>query len=142
MIQNDTLSINHQGKPVARGPNLMRRRNMIRTIGFRPEGRNPNYCQSLRRLQLEHAKLFSAFTRQSLNFQCTTFHILKNNVVSPVIVVPRWFPVPHSTFTYKISRNICIFAILHTVAILCTVVYFHAKYIEHCNTDQGEIHSH
>jgi hypothetical protein len=38
MIQNDTLSINHQGKPVARGQNLMkrRRRNMIKTIGFRP----------------------------------------------------------------------------------------------------------
>jgi hypothetical protein len=43
MIQNDTLSINHQGKPVAGGQNLMkRRRNMIKTIGFRPEGRNPN----------------------------------------------------------------------------------------------------
>jgi hypothetical protein len=52
MIQNDTLSINQYGKPVQVLQKLMKIiENMIRTIGFRPEGRNPNYLAVFRFLQ-------------------------------------------------------------------------------------------
>jgi hypothetical protein len=48
MIQNDTQSINQYGKPVQVLQKLMKiiiiiiGENTVKTIGFRPYGRNPN----------------------------------------------------------------------------------------------------